>query len=432
MSNNRAHSTGSGPASESAAEPAQSPPRALLLDRGFLTLWGVGGLNSTGRWLEMLVVAIFVLDTTHSPLLVASMLMLRLLPMALFGAVGGVIAQRYRRLTILRVAVTTIVLCALWLAWLADAGLLQVWHVGVGAFVSGLAWSTDFPVRRTLMSDIAGPERVGRAMSLDILVGAGTRTLGPLLGGWLYSWIGLQGAFALAAGLYFLSGLLLFLRKEFLINARRDEVIATTDSLRKSLIDGFKALSSSRSLPGIIAVTVVFNLWGFPFVSMVPVVGRDVFGLDPTGVGWLVSAEGAGALIGAIALSVFAKSRQSRIIYAIGTVAYCAFAFGFSQTQFVWLSAAWLLGLGFASAAFGSMQSALILMNAPLGKERAMMGLLSVAIGTAPLGFLHIGLLANWLGAQLACTLVALEGLTAMGVVLWKWPALLQPQPLRT
>ena len=54
----------------------QAPARPLLVDSGFLTLWGVGALNSTGRWLEMLVIAVFVLDTTNSPLLVAAMLKL--------------------------------------------------------------------------------------------------------------------------------------------------------------------------------------------------------------------------------------------------------------------------------------------------------------------------------------------------------------------
>ena len=116
-----------------------APVRPLLLDPGFLTLWILGGLNSTGRWLEMLVVAIFVLEATGSPLLVASMLMFRLLPMALFGAFGGVIAGRFKRLNILRWASTVIVLCALILAWLASLGAIAVWHVALGAFVSGVA-----------------------------------------------------------------------------------------------------------------------------------------------------------------------------------------------------------------------------------------------------------------------------------------------------
>ena len=78
------------------------------------------------------------------------------------------------------------VVVALILYGLSSNGLLEVWHIGLASFISGLVWSTDFPVRRTLMSDLAGPSRVSRAMSLDILAGSVTRTLGPLLGGVLY------------------------------------------------------------------------------------------------------------------------------------------------------------------------------------------------------------------------------------------------------
>jgi len=418
------------PPKHSSVKQSSANQTPLLRDSGFLTLWLLGGLNSTGRWLEMLVIAIFVLDATGSPLQVAAMLMLRLLPMALFGAFGGVFAQRFRRLSILRWASLIIVGFALLLSWLAAQGLLQVWHVGLGSFVSGLAWSTDFPVRRTLMGDIAGPERVSRAMSLDILAGASTRTLGPLIGGLLYASIGIEGAFLLAAGLYSIGGVLLLLRREFVINARTDAADASPQTVVESLRAGWRVLGQSRTLPGILAVTVVFNLWGFPFVSMVPVFGREVLALDPAGIGWLVSGEGAGALLGAIALSMFARSSQARYLYVYSVIVYCVFALLFSQAAGVVLAGVLLVLVGFVSAAFGAMQSALVLMNAPEGFERQMMGVLSVAIGTAPLGFLHIGAMADAFGVTTACTVVAIEGLLAMGWVLWRWPRLLAPQPL--
>ena len=68
--------------------------KPLLRDPLFLRLWSVGALNSTGRWLDMLVIAIYVFEITASPFLVASMLILRLLPMSIFGLFGGALAQR--------------------------------------------------------------------------------------------------------------------------------------------------------------------------------------------------------------------------------------------------------------------------------------------------------------------------------------------------
>ena len=58
-----------------------------------------------------------------------------------------------------------------------------------------------------------------------------------------------------------------------------------------------------------------------------------------------------------------------------------------------------------------------------------MMGVLSVCIGTAPIGFFHMGLMADTLGAPLACTVVALEGIVAFALVVWRFPTLLMKQP---
>ena len=395
----------------------------LLTDRNFLTLWGVGALNGTGRWLDMLVIAIFVLDTTQSPFLVASMLMLRLLPMAIFGVFGGALAQRFERYHLLRLASLASTLTSLAMWALASNAALEVWHVGLASFVSGLVWSTDFPVRRTLMGEIAGPERVGRAMSLDILAGSITRMLGPLMGGILYEQIGTVGAFAVASTIYGLGLLLLFFPSE-----RKQDSPTDALSLVSSMSAGWSTLKNSSVLSG---VTVVFNLWGFPFVSMVPVFGKEILELNDSATGLLVSMEGAGALLGATLLSIFARSEHSRYYFAWAVVTYCIFGFAFATAEVAWLAGALLLMVGFFSAAFGSMQSALILMNSPSGLERQMMGVLAVGIGTAPLGFLQIGMLADYFGVAMACKITAGMGLVGMIVVLLIWPGLLSRQPLR-
>ncbi len=406
---------------------SQAVQQPLHRNPSFLSLWTVGALNSTGRWLETLVVAIFVLDQTASPFLVASMLVLRLLPMALFGIFGGIIANRLNRYTLLRAASGILTLMALGLWLLAHNGLLQVWHVGLGSFISGLIWSTDFPVRRTLMGDLAGPQRVSRAMSLDILAGSGTRTLGPLLGGLLYQQIGIEGAFLLAGGLY-LTGLVL------ISWSKKQQESAETNgrSVLEDIRHGIAILRDQEFLRGLLVVTIIFNVWGFPFVSMVPVVAKEFLALSDAATGFLVSAEGAGALLGALALSVFARSEHGRYLFSLAVLTYCVFALAFSFSSHLWLSASLLLMVGFVSAAFGAMQSALVLMNAPAGYQRQMMGVLAVCIGTAPIGFLHIGFLANLFGPTMACSITALEGAIAMLLAIWRWPSLLQKQPIET
>lgn len=88
-----------------------------------------------------------------------------------------------------------------------------------------------------------------------------------------------------------------------------------------------------------------------------------------------------------------------------------------------------MIGAGFAMSAFAAMQSALVLLNAPEASRRRMMGVLSVCIGTGPIGFMHLGLLADLVGTATACSIVAIEGLLVLVIVVRKWPVLLSPQP---
>ena len=77
--------------------PARLNPLVLLANRSFLALWLTGAASSTVRWLEMLATAVYVFDQTGSPLLVALLTVLRMLPLALLGAVSGALCERFDR-----------------------------------------------------------------------------------------------------------------------------------------------------------------------------------------------------------------------------------------------------------------------------------------------------------------------------------------------
>ena len=174
----------------------------LLGDPHFLRLWLIGLFSMGSRWLEMLVVGIFAVETTGSPVLVALLVILRMLPLAVFGSVVGTFADRLAPRFLLYLALAVASLVSLTVLGLALSGIAAYWHIALATFLSGVVWTTDMPVRRRLIGDIAGPERIAAGMSLDSATSNAMRLIGPLFGGLLYQWLGLGGAFGLAAGLY--------------------------------------------------------------------------------------------------------------------------------------------------------------------------------------------------------------------------------------
>ena len=114
--------------------------RALPGD--FWRLWFVGMVVSTVRWLETVAVGIVVYQQTGSPFVVAMITMLRLLPMGLFGAFLGAFAERFDRRLTLAALVGLLTVTSTALAIVAATGALQIWHLALGAFVSGCGWAT--------------------------------------------------------------------------------------------------------------------------------------------------------------------------------------------------------------------------------------------------------------------------------------------------
>lgn len=397
-----------------------APRRAfdLLADSDFRAIWLVGGLTGVVRWLELLAFGVYVFDATQSALLVSLISLLRMLPLTLFGALTGAVVERLgtrRTLAVGLAAMLALSIAMLAMAWL---DWITTWHLAVMAFAGGVFWTTDLPARRTMMGTIAGTDRVAAAMALDSATSNGTRALGPALGGLALATIGLQGALMVSVIGYALS-LLLMLRVP---EAAGAAVATRVQSVWRDIAAGLRYAASHRELAGALAVTIIFNVWGFPYTAMIPVVGRDVLGLGPLPVGMIMSAEGVGAFLGALYLVAAARVESYRRYYFFGQLACLVMILGLAWSGDPVTAGLAVLVAGIGAGLFATMQATLIFTLAPPEIRSRLMGVLTVCIGTAPLGFAHVGLLADWLGPQTALVVIAVEGLLASLAAWLYWP----------
>ena len=134
----------------------------------FWRLWYVGLIVATVRWVETIAIGVVVYQRTDSAFLVSMMTMLRLLPMGLFGVFLGALAERFDRGRTLLIVVLLMSGTSAVLAFLDLSGQLEVWHLALASFINGCGWSTDNPVRRVMIGEVVGRERMGTAMSLDV------------------------------------------------------------------------------------------------------------------------------------------------------------------------------------------------------------------------------------------------------------------------
>jgi MFS family permease len=377
-------------------------------------LWYVGLIVATVRWLETIVVGIVVYQRTESAFLVSMMTMLRLLPMGLFGVFLGALAERFDRGRTLFMVVLMMSLTSAVLAVLDRIGQLEIWHLAVASFINGCGWSTDNPVRRVMMGEVVGREKVGTAMSLDVGASNATRMIGPALGGFLLAGTGIQGAFVLSILMYCTA-----LWAVMTIHSRIPRA-AGSGAVLARIGEGLVLVRGDRKLIGVLIVTVIYNLFAWPFTSMIPVIGRDRLHLGPEGVGLLATMDGIGAFAGAMMLALWLSPRWYGRAYIGGVICYLITVVIFSLVQSPVLAGAALLLTGLGGAGFGTMQATLVYLAAPPEMRSRILGVLTVCIGTGPIGFVWLGWLADRIGSHHATAITGILGLLAMAAT-WRW-----------
>lgn len=376
-------------------------------------LWYVGMIVSTVRWLETVAVGVVVYQATGSAFIVAMITMLRLLPMGLFGAFLGAFAERFdRRLTLAGVvgllAVTSAVLAVV--AW---TGSLEVWHLALASLINGCGWATDNPLRRMMMGEVMGRDRMATAMALDVGAANASRMIGPTVGGLLLAGVGIEGAFVLSVAMYATAVAATLLVKN------RIPVHAGAGAVLARVREGVAIVLADRRLSAILVVTIIYNVFAWPFTSMIPVIGRDRLLLGPEGVGLLTSVDGVGAFAGALVLALWLTPGWHARAYVGGVAVYLMALIAFALAPSVALAGAALLLTGLSGAAFSTLQATLVYLAAPVEMRSRILGVLSVCIGTGPIGFIWLGWLADRIGAPQATAITGVMGLLALAAT---WP----------
>jgi hypothetical protein len=280
-------------------------PAWVFGEPDFWRLWYAGLTVFLVRWMETLGMALFVYQRTGSPFLVAMTQMLRLLPMGLLGAFLGAGAERIERRTALALVTAMMAGASGSLAVLAWTGHLAVWHIMLACFVNGIGWAADNPVRRVAIGEVVGAERMGAAMSLDVAANNGSRMLGPTLGGVLLAVLGIAGLFTLSVVLYVTS-----LAATFMLRYRNQYMAAGQGSVLARIGEGLRVVRHDPRLVGTLVVTVIYNVFAWPFTSMVPVIAQGNLHLNDAHTGLLQSMDGVGAFFGAMLIAVLARRRE--------------------------------------------------------------------------------------------------------------------------
>jgi MFS family permease len=396
---------------ETAAAPTVRQPLDLLLapEKGwfralrhgpFRVFWAGNFISNIGTWMQTVAQGWLVLLLTNSPFWLGLVGFAQQVPALLFSLPGGVIADRAERRRMLLITQTIMMLLALLLAALVSLRWITVEKMALLAFLAGTTMAVNAPTYQAAVRDLVEERDTLNAIALNSIQFNMSRVLGPSVAGFVIAGLSVEACFYLNALSYVP---LLFVISRTRFPARQ---FSNGGSLTRDLAEGFHYVWTHRALLILILIVAMVSMFGLPYLVMMPAFAKIELGLGPRGLGYLVAAAGAGALLGGIHLATLRSSRHRGPVVLGSTLLFFA-----AVTLFCFMRSPLLAGL-LAAVAGGTAVSSVATVNSllqnsvPDSLRGRVLSMHTMAfLGFTPLGSLMVGSLAERFGTPLAMAL---------------------------
>jgi MFS family permease len=391
----------------------------LALERRNYRLFVAGQLVSLiGTWTQSVAQSWLVYRLTGSAFWLGSASFCQQAPAFLFASLGGLVADRHRRRTILVVTQSSAMVLAFALATLTLSGHVGVAHVLALAALLGAVNAVDSPTRHAFVPEMVGRENLASAVALNTTMVTGASFVGPAIAGFAVKALGEGWCFLMngASFLAVIAGLLVM----------RDLPAPTTGPARESmwarLHEGFRFAACNEGVRALLMLLALTALAGLPFATLMPIFATTVLQGDARTLGFLMGAPGLGAvLVGLVLASRRGTSSYRWIACACAMFGVLLVLFSLART--LWLATAILIPLGMASMIQLTATNTLIQAMTPDALRGRVMAIwFMIFMGFAPVGSVIAGSITTALGP---CRVLAVGGavcaLGALGFARWSW-----------
>jgi MFS family permease len=376
-------------------------------------------------FMEMVVLGWLVFDLSNSARMVSLVGFCRTLPLLLVSLFSGPIIDYFGRRRVVIAAQSANLTAYVAIVLLLWSGKAAPWNIAIVAFCLGSAWAIDWPTRRSLVPDILGKERMFDGLLLESFMTGFARIIAPSMAGALIARYG-------AIGCYIGMAILSVCALTILIPLLRGSEPRGTKAFRMASLpvagEGMRYIRSNQTLLAVVLITLIMNLWIFPYISLLPVFAREVLHKGPIELGFLSTATGLGSFLGLLILNFLRQRVHVGTLFVVGTGWMCVALAAFALSHVYPLSWTMLLCAGMGMSCFGTLQSTIVLLSTSDEMRSRVMGILVLAIGGDPLGQLQIGTLAERFGVQATLAGQASAAVLALVLIVMLLPGVLRPQ----
>ncbi len=381
--------------------------------RNFALIWSAALLSNVGSWMQTVAVGVLVTARTGQPGWTGLVAAAGFLPIGLLSPVGGVLADRLDRRSWLFVTTMGETAFAVALAVLAGTGRASPAAVTLLVLGGGAMSAIGFPAYQAMLPDLVPAAELGPAISLSSAQFNLGRVIGPALAGLAIVAGGYEWAFAINA-VSFVAVLVALRLVRLPDPGERPE----SPSLGQRLAEGVRATSRNPGARFAVLLISVVAVTASPFIALVPAVALEVFHSKATGTSVLVTAQGIGAVTGALAITPLVERFGRRAVLTGDLVGLCLFLTAYAWAPDLWVAAGAILLIGACYIGVLAGCNTVVQLHAPAELRGRMLGIYMMALGILyPVGALAQGALANRAGLRLVTAAAAAVLLAAVAAL---------------
>ncbi len=370
-------------------------------------------MSNIGSWMQTVALGVLVTSRTHDPAWTGLVAAAAFIPMGLLAPFGGVLADRLDRRRWLIVTTLFEMLFATVLAVLSATGTDRPQPVVAVAFLGGCAAAIGFPSYQAMLPDLVPHEDLLGAVSLSSAQFNLGRVIGPALAGLTLLQGGYTFTFAVNAASFAAVVVALLL-----IRLARPTAPTAVVGVWARMVGGARAAFSEPGCRSAIVLISVVALLASPFIALVPAMAIDVLGRRGAATSILVTAQGIGAVAGALLLPGLAVTvgRRRTVVAALVVLPLLLVAYGLSPSLWVAAVAMVLVGGAYIGVLIGL--NTVVQLRAPAAARGRVLSIYMLGLGVVyPIGALLQGAAASRVGLREVTVATALALLAVLAVV---------------
>jgi len=401
------------------SNPAASSARLLspLRHRDFRLFWIGLLLSSVGSQFTTVAMAWQIYELTNSPLQIGLIGLVRAVPQVAMLLFGGLLADAMDRRRLMMATQSSLFLVSGTLALLTMTGSVTALTLyGVTVFLA-LFSSLEGPSRHAIVTNLVPPADLARATAISSTQRQIATIAGPSIAGVVLAFAGPAVCYAIdAISWIIMLSVLLLIRTELPQRGGWRTVSLSALGVGCRFVWGHAVI-----LPFLV-MDLGANIFG-TVRALFPIYARDILAVGPQGLGMLYAASAAGALMGAIGLSLFGQIKHAGRWILFGVTVYGVCLLGFAYAKWFWLSILLLAGSGIGDAVSAILRATINQLSTPDELRGRMSSINSIFTNSGPqLGQFQAGALAAVIGAEMAAGAGAIIILLIVGVLVAGFP----------